>query len=69
MRAKYGTLAEYMEKKDVTQEALAERLGISRSYVSLLVSGERQPALRLAIRIEKLTGVTVESLVAHERAS
>jgi DNA-binding XRE family transcriptional regulator len=66
---KYKTLADYLDQTGTTQDFLAEKLGVSRSYVSLLASGERQPALPLALRIEALTGVPVESLVAGERAS
>jgi transcriptional regulator with XRE-family HTH domain len=65
---KYASLAAYLEDTETTHDALAERLGISRSYVTLLASGDRQPALDLAIRIEEATGVPVASLVS-ERAS
>jgi transcriptional regulator with XRE-family HTH domain len=69
VKRKYLTLAEYFEKTGNTQDSLAAQLGVSRSYVSLLASGERQPALSLALRIEGLTGVPLSSLVAQERAS
>lgn len=69
MVRKYKTLADYFEQTGKTQDSLAERLGVSRSYVSLLTSGERQPGLALALRIETITGVPVEALVAQERAS
>ena len=63
MPQRYRTLADYFNQTGDTKEAIAEKLDISRSYVSLIASGDRQPALRLALRIAKLTGVPVESLV------
>lgn len=62
---KYKTLADYLEQTGKTQDSLAERLGVSVSYVCLLVSGRRQPSLPLAIRIEAATGVPVEALVSR----
>jgi transcriptional regulator with XRE-family HTH domain len=69
VRPKYRTLAEYLDKTNTTQDALAEQLQISRSYVSLLASGERRPGLRLALRIEALTGVPVSALASGEALS
>lgn len=61
---KPASLAEYMERTGTTHAALAEKLGISRSYVTLLSAGDRQPSLTLALRIQALTGVPAEALVA-----
>lgn len=61
---RYASLAAYLEDTGITHDALAERLGISRSYVTLLASGDRQPALDLALRIHAETGVEVASLVS-----
>ena len=65
VRPKFRTLAKYLET--TTQDALAKKLGVSRSYISFLASGKRQPGLKLALRIEAVTGVPAEALVAHER--
>lgn len=64
----YASLSDYLDKTGTTHDALAERLGISRSYVTLIACGDRQPALDLALRIEAETGVPVAALVP-ERAS
>lgn len=69
MRQKYRTLAEYLKGTGTSQAQFAATLGVDRSYVSLIASGERQPALDLALRISRLTGVPVESLVSPERVS
>lgn len=70
MKQRYRTLADYFKQQNHTSQiALARRLGISKSYMSMLVSGDRQPALDLAIEIEKATGVPVASLVTEAQAS
>jgi transcriptional regulator with XRE-family HTH domain len=72
VKAKYRSLADYFSKTRDTQEGLAKKLGVTRSYVCLLASGERQPGLKLALRINEMTGVRLESLVPRyreERAS
>ncbi len=66
MKARFVSLAAYFEATGDTQESLAAQLHISASYMSLLVSGSRQPALDLAINIERLTGVPVAALVVAE---
>jgi transcriptional regulator with XRE-family HTH domain len=60
---KAASLAEYMERTGTTHAALAKKLGISRSYVTLMALGERQPSLALALRIQALTGVPASALV------
>lgn len=63
MQRRYRTLADYFEQTGTSQRALARQLGISKAYISLITSGDRQPSLPLAIRIVELTGVPMESLV------
>jgi len=40
----------------MTKADLARQLGISRSYVTMLAKGERQPSKKLKRKIERLTG-------------
>jgi transcriptional regulator with XRE-family HTH domain len=61
----YADLADYLEKTGTTHERLAQRLGLSRSYVTLLANRNRQPGLGLAIRIAGLTGIPLASLVTR----
>lgn len=65
---KYTSLAAYLKETGTTHEALATKLRISRPYVTLIASGERQPSLGLAVRIEKVTGVPAASMVSTEAA-
>lgn len=63
MTQRYKTLADFFEQTGTTQQALAGKLGIQSSYVSLITSGQRQPSLKLALRISEETGVPIETLV------
>jgi transcriptional regulator with XRE-family HTH domain len=69
VKQRYRSLAAYFEQTGSPQIELARALGISKSYISLLVAGERQPSLELALRIEKLTGVPASALVTADRVS
>lgn len=69
VKRRYRSLADYFEQTKRTQASLAEALDVDRSYLSLIASGQRQPSLDLALRIERETGVPVETLVAQEQAS
>lgn len=61
------TLAEFFDRENApTQDAIAEKLKVTPAYVSMIAAGKRQPSLRLALKIEKLTGVPAESLVQSE---
>lgn len=43
------------QPEPMTQDALGERLGITRWMVNRLESGDRTPSLDLAVKIQKLT--------------
>lgn len=68
MRARYCNLAEFFEHTQPkrTHQWLADRLGVDRSYVTLIANGLRQPSLELALRIEEETGVPLKSLVTPD---
>lgn len=48
-------LTTYLSETSISQAKLSDALGISRSHMSLLVSGERKPGLDLAVAIERAT--------------
>lgn len=60
-----ATLSEYLKENDITQSAFAQRVGVSRSYMSEIVSGIRTPRLQLALQIQTASGgqVDIASLV------
>ncbi len=52
-------LAEFISKSGKTRSAFAEEIGISRSYLSEILSGNRRPSLELAVAIERKTSGAV----------
>lgn len=52
-------LATYMALMELTDTAMAERLGCSQSYVIKLRHGEKQPSLNFARVIREVTGGAV----------
>lgn len=50
------TLHEYIAAEGLTQEAAAERIGISRSYLSEILSGAKLPGRKTIELIEIATG-------------
>jgi transcriptional regulator with XRE-family HTH domain len=52
-----------------TATRLAEELEINPSYLSLIRSGRRMPALDLALKISRRCHVPIESLIPREKAS
>jgi transcriptional regulator with XRE-family HTH domain len=53
-----------VEKKidGVNRTVLARGLGLTRSYVSQVLSGKREPGLGVAIKVARGLGLTVEQL-------
>tara|TARA_R110002020_G_scaffold474099_3_gene704524 strand:- start:663 stop:872 length:210 start_codon:yes stop_codon:yes gene_type:complete len=49
-------LKDFLNSSGLSQRAFAEQVGIDPSYLSLLVSGQKRPSLKLAVSIEKATG-------------
>jgi DNA-binding transcriptional regulator YdaS (Cro superfamily) len=59
------TLADWLSAQGnpPSRREMGRQLGVSHSYVCMLVRGRRSPSLALALRIETLTGgaVTTQS--------
>jgi transcriptional regulator with XRE-family HTH domain len=67
MKHRYPTLAEYLRRSGVTQEALAERLGVSQSVISR-AANYGQGSFKLLKRIAAATGVPLESFDRKDAA-
>lgn len=65
-----ANLTTFLAETNTSQTKLSEVLGISRSHMSLIVSGERKPSLDLALAIERATdgAVPVSSWAANPPA-
>lgn len=49
----------------VNRTKLAKELGVTRTHVSLVLSGKSVPSLPIAARIADRTGVTLDQLWEH----
>ena len=56
------TLKEYRERHGMTQNGLAQRIGVRRETIVHLENGRYNPSLKLAMDIAKVFHVTVEEL-------
>ncbi len=55
-------LREYRQKQGLTQEALAEALGVTRQTVIAIEQGKYQPTLHLATKCARLFNVRIEEI-------
>lgn len=52
-----------------TQQWLAERIGVTPNYVNMILSGARTPSLRVAKRLQDVTGISAVKFIATDVAS
>nr|DAO43482.1 MAG TPA: Helix-turn-helix XRE-family like protein [Caudoviricetes sp.] len=62
-----------MHNKDVTYDELAEEMGVTKSYVSMILNGHRRPPdirnrMEVAFNsiIQRRNGVTVDELLSDQ---
>lgn len=53
---------EYRTKRGMTQEDLADRVGVRRETVVFLEQGKYNPSLKLALTVAKELGVSIDEL-------
>lgn len=53
--------------KDITQEDLANKIGVSRQTINSIESGRYVPSTVLALKIAKVFGKTVEEVFILEK--
>ncbi|MEL7562233.1 helix-turn-helix transcriptional regulator [Dehalogenimonas sp. 4OHTPN] len=63
-----NTLKVYRAMHDLTQEALAEKLGVTRQTIISIESGRYDPSLGLAFKIAGLFKVKIEDVFSREDA-
>ena len=56
-------VAELRERKGWTQQAAAQKMGISRALVSFIEVGERQPSAQVALQIVRALGVDLDEIL------
>lgn len=66
-----GNLIGKMHNKDVTYDELAEEMGVTKSYVSMILNGHRRPPdirnrMEVAFNsiIQRRNGITVDELLS-----
>lgn len=59
----FTNLSEYKAKKGLSGREMARQLGISESYLSEILPGQRTPSKRLAVKISRITGIPILNLL------
>lgn len=59
-------LKKYRQMKEMTQEQLAEKVGVRRETIMRLEAGRYNPSLKLAIDISREVGAPIEVLFIFE---
>lgn len=54
------------ERNEMTQQALADQVGVTRQTIVAIEKGKYSPSLELAFRIALAFGVPLESVFAYE---
>lgn len=52
------------KKKGMTQEELADRVGVSQTMINYIESGKKKPSLEIALTIAREFNTTVDALMA-----
>jgi putative transcriptional regulator len=56
----------YRAMKDLTQEALAQELKVTRQTILAIEKGKYDPSLELAFKIARFFGVPIEEIFIYE---
>jgi putative transcriptional regulator len=59
-------IKELREKNGLTQENLADKVGVTRQTILFLEKGKYNPSLRLAYKIARVFGVMIEDVFSFE---
>ncbi len=65
MSIQFSNLKMYRMKAGLTQEEIAEKIGVSRQAVAKWERGETQPAISSCISLAELYDISVDSLVRN----
>ena len=59
-------IRELREKRNLTQEALAEKVDVTRQTILFLEKGKYNPSLRLAYKIARVLNSKIEDIFSFE---
>lgn len=60
-------LREVRQRAEITQEVLADAIGVSRQTIISIEKGNYVPSVALALRLAHFFKVTVEDIFAYEK--
>jgi putative transcriptional regulator len=60
-------MKELREQKQLTQEQLAQKVGVRRETILFLEKGKYNPSLKLAHDIAKVLGTTIEDVFIFDK--
>lgn len=55
------------EKSEMTQESLAEKVGVTRQTIIAIEKGNYSPSLELAFKIAGVFGVEIQEVFSYEK--
>ena len=64
-----NTLKVYRAMHDLTQDALAQKLGVTRQTIVSIESGRYDPSIGLAFKIARFFKITIEDVFSDEEES
>lgn len=53
------------EQRGLSQEALAQKLGVHQTFIAHIENGRKNPSFRLAQRVATLFGVSLDALLTE----
>lgn len=59
-------MKELRARYDLTQEDLANKVGVRRETISFMEKGRYNPSLKLAYKVSRVLGTTIEDLFIFE---
>ena len=59
-------IKEFRAKNGLTQEVLAHKVNVTRQTILFLEKGKYNPSLRLAYKIARVFGLTIEDVFSFE---
>ena len=61
-------LDEYIQRRNISQNCFASKVGISGPYIAQLLSGKRKPSGKVREKLLKATGLAFDVLFKIERS-
>lgn len=59
-------LADWMERRGLSQRETASKFGWDETFISKLIRGHRRPGVRNAVKIRTETGIPIEAWMSEE---